>query len=219
MRTIQLLYILGAFAIALGARNALAGSGEANLTLEAPEAISGDSEEFDVEVIVHDADNLGAFEFILNFDPAVLEAVSAVQTDYLASSGREVFCVEPEIADAAIRVECLTLGPTPAEGVSGEGTIAVITMRSTGDGSSGLTLSRVKLAQPDGTDIDVTWDDSSISTSGGRDWAPIFIGGSIGFAALLVVAGGAALLLRRRRSPAAAGAALESRGGSSRPEP
>ena len=188
--------------------------------VEAPGSVSVDSEQFEVEVVAEDVSNLGAFEFILNFDPAVLEAVSAVKTDFLASSGREVFCVEPEIADAAIRVECLTLGSTPAEGVDGDGTLAVVTMRSRGDGSSPLTLSRVKLAQPDGTDISASWEDATVSTSGGRDWLPFVIGGTIGVAVLLLVGGGGALMLRRRSSrPAASPAALDSASGTRRPEP
>jgi hypothetical protein len=178
---------------------ALAQTVEARFVVKAPGSVPSASEQFDVEVAIEDVENLGGFEFILNFDPAVLEAVSAVGTDFLASSGREVLCVNPEVAEAAIRVECLTLGPTPAEGVDGDGTVAVVTMRSKHEGSPPLKLTRVKLLQPDGTNIPVSWEDASVSTTGGRDWLPFAIVGGI-VAALLIIGGGGLALGFRRRS-------------------
>jgi hypothetical protein len=78
-------------------------------------------------------------------------------------------------------------------------------MRSKGDGSSPLRLSRVKLAQPDGTQIPVSWEDTNVSTDGGRDWLPFVIGGAIALGAFVVIGAALIALMRRRRAtPASA---------------
>ncbi|MEX2246815.1 MAG: cohesin domain-containing protein [Dehalococcoidia bacterium] len=167
----------------------------ANLKLDAPSAVSS-GEEFDVSLLVENVVNLGGFQFVLGFDPELVTAIGVTKGDFLGSSGREVVCDDPVLSDSGVRLECVTLGPEPP-GADGAGVLAVVRLRSTGDGSAALALSRTKLVQPNGTEIQHVASDARTSTGDQRDWRPFIWGGVIAGGALLILFG--AVLVRTRR--------------------
>lgn len=166
-----------------------------------------------VDIRVSNATNLGAFQIVLSVDPNILQPVSIAKTDFLGSSGREVFCPEPPTIDSAsIRYNCVTLRMTP-EGVDGSGTLAVATLHSKGKGTSDLSLTHVKLTHPDGDEIPSTTTDGKLKvTSGGGFFGPLTIT-LIAVAAVvaLVVLGAGAFALNRRNAAAPADRPLGSR--------
>jgi cohesin domain-containing protein len=165
-----------------------------------------------VEVRVKDATNLGAFTFVLSVDPNILQPVSTEKTDYLGSSGREVFCPAPTIDSASVLYNCVTLRPTPA-GVDGSGTLAVVTLHSKGKGSTDLTLGHVKLTHPEGDEIPSTTSNGRLSVSSDSGFfGPLTIT-IIAVAAVVAIAilGAGAFAMNRKNSAATADRPLGSR--------
>jgi hypothetical protein len=87
---------------------------------------------------------LSAFQFDLAYDPAVADLLYADAGPFLSATGREVVCpglVEP--AGGMARLACASTGQP--RGATGEDTLAVLTFRAVGVGTSPLTLSNVQL--------------------------------------------------------------------------
>ncbi len=149
------------------------------------DSVTKSTKGIDVSIDVANVTNLAGFQFVLVVDPSVLKPLSARKTAFLSTSGREIFCPEPTIEDAAIRYACVTLRETPA-GVDGSGTIATVSLQPAAKGTSDLVLKEVRLVHPDGTEIASTTADSRLSVTGGTWWSTLRIA---------LVAGGGALAL------------------------
>lgn len=155
-----------------------------------------------VDVLVRNVEDLGAFEFVLTFDGNLLEVGqdSVVEGPFLGSSGRQTYCPEPTVDNNALRYACVTLGPTPRQGASGEGLLASVFFEPKGSGEASIEFTRAQLATPPGESIKADWrpgriDLESSGTLGWWAWTLIAVGG----VALLAAVGGsvAAVLLRR----------------------
>jgi len=186
------------------AASALGQEMSAQVRVVSPESAAIE-DEISVDVVVDEVTNLGGFQFVLSFDPEVLEPLSAAKTPFLGSTGRDVSCADATIDDAALRFVCVTLGPTPA-GADGSGTVASVKFRAKGAGDSDLTLSRVKLVHPDGELIDSTMIGASISVGESSEGNRVIVYAAIG-AVVALLALGAGIAVSRRRGSASAGAA------------
>jgi hypothetical protein len=179
--------------------------------------VGSDADTFDVDVLVEDVSNLGAFQFVLVADPAVATVESVAKGEFLASSGREVYCPEPTIEGGSIRFTCVTLGQTPEQGASGTGVLATVTFQTRGSGRSDLELSLFKLNEPPGTSIPATSVNGEVRVKAGGGGVNVAIVAAGGAAALLVLAGGAFVAMRHRSRFAApapsAGEPVLSQGG------
>ena len=170
-----------------------------------------------VDVMVDGVTNMASFQFILQFNADVLEAVPAgnpelpiaQKAEFLGSTGRQVVCPDPAVEPGAIRFYCVTLSPKPL-GPDGGGKIATIYLNAIGAGKTTLTLDKAKANQVDesSTEIPITVENAPIEVKGASSgmaawvWALIIAGGLIvGLGAV-----GAVLMLRSRggASPAAA---------------
>jgi Cohesin domain len=104
---------------------------------------------FSVDVDIANAVNVGAFSFLVQFDPTLLVVQAATIGPFLGSTGRSTFCsLDPSAAGSA-RFSCGTLGATLA-GASGGGTLAALTFGATAVGTSPLALRGVTLLTPSG---------------------------------------------------------------------
>ena len=109
--------------------------------------------QFNVGVTVTDVANLGSFEFILRYDPAIV-TYQAVQTGpFLGSTGRQVLCPAPivDLEAGTVRFGCGSIGIMP--GASGSGLLAQITFTAIAEGTSALDLTMVSLSDPLSNDI------------------------------------------------------------------
>ena len=72
--------------------------------------------DFTVDVNVAGVANVASYEFILNFDASLINAVGAGTGPFLGSTGRLPFCPSPIIdsLNGTIRFGCVTFGTTPA---------------------------------------------------------------------------------------------------------
>ena len=120
--------------------------------------------------------------------------------DFLGSTGREVACPDPvsQPESGVLRMLCVTLRMEPA-GPDGAGTLATVTFRAVGSGTTDLALSDVRANEPDATEITPVSVQSGVlkvAGSGGFNW--LIWGPVIGVVAVVVVGGGAFAAMRLR---------------------
>lgn len=178
-------------------------SDSAVVRVTAPSKVSATTGDISVLIDVSNVKNIGSFQFVLTVDSTVLKPVSVLKGDFLGSSGREVFCPDPTIDSQSLLLKCVTLRDQPA-GADGSGTLATVTLKPEGAGSSDLALSHVRLLEPDGTDIPVKTEGSRLTVSARSGDSPntwLIVGG-IAAATVVVVGAGGAFVVRRRRSTA-----------------
>jgi hypothetical protein len=162
------------------------------------ETVSVDDDSFDVQIVIDNAVDLGAFQLILGYDPEVMRATSFVRGDFMSSTEREVVCPPATIDEAAARLECVSLGPTPA-GPDGSGVLAIASFEPLEDGASDIIITRVGLSRVNGSSTTASVESARVTIEGDSGWgAPLVIGGIV-VAGLLGAAAAAALLLNRRR--------------------
>ena len=100
--------------------------------------------EIDVSVYVEGADNLGSLEFVLVFEPTVLE-VTRVKAGSLANGA---------LLDSSTRTPGLVwAGIIDANGISGDGPAAVITFAIVGDDESSTSLTLENVIAYDATTL------------------------------------------------------------------
>ncbi|MFQ5592896.1 MAG: cohesin domain-containing protein [Anaerolineae bacterium] len=94
-----------------------------------------------ITVWVDEIVNLGAFEFHLGYDPAILQATDAELGPFLTSTGRTPVPLGPALREGEIRYAGASYGT--AAGADGSGALAQITFRVVGAGTSALTFNRI----------------------------------------------------------------------------
>jgi hypothetical protein len=126
--------------------------------IDAPHGQSLEAEStFEATIRISRAVDVGAYEFVLNYDPAIIEVESIVNGEFLGSSGREVFCPDPRIEPGTAGYFCSTLGAEPRAGASGAGELARIEFSARALGTSTISLARVGIVDPPGeTEFNVT---------------------------------------------------------------
>jgi hypothetical protein len=103
-----------------------------------------------VTISIENVANLGSYEWVLAYDPAVLSYVSAADGPFLGSTGRSVFCPDPILDVGSVRLGCVSSGgATP----SGSGDLSTVTFKAIAAGGSALCLKYVQLADGLGYDI------------------------------------------------------------------
>jgi hypothetical protein len=117
-----------------------------------------------VSIAVDAVTNLGAYEFTLAFNPAVLEFVSVSNGPFLGSTGRPVFCPAPTIGANTVQFACVTTGSTP-DGPSGSGVLSVLEFLAKGPGTSTLDLFDAALATPRGADLPTAVQDGTVDVT------------------------------------------------------
>jgi general secretion pathway protein D len=108
---------------------------------------------FDVFVDISGVSDLYAFQFDISFDPAILSANGVNESDFLPGGGATFF-IPGEINNTAGTINFTAdslLGPVP--GVSGNGTLAVISFQALALGTSLIDFSNVILSDSNLVDI------------------------------------------------------------------
>ena len=96
---------------------------------------------------------LGAFEFTIQFDPAVLEIADVEQGPALEDTGRTFDCLQRSDESGSFSFGCASLGLAPP-GPQGTMTLAALTFLPVGPGSTFLVL-EAGVAGPLGEDVPV----------------------------------------------------------------
>ncbi len=131
-----------------------------------------------VDVQINNAQNLGAFEFIITFDPAVVHATGVTLGPMLTgSSTYTAYLLGPLFDNAvgAVRFAAYTLGT--GEGPNGSGVLASVQFQGMGAGVSGLNFTKVRITDRVAViDAGATATNGSVvvgSGSGPRMWLPV----------------------------------------------
>lgn len=129
------------------------------LSLAPPATPVAADQTFDVAVQISNAANLGAWEFGLTYDPALLTLVGVTPApafgggaDCDATQARCAFTLGPRFRRDGASVGMVSHGATP--GFSGSGTIAILHFQPAGrSGTTALQLSEALLADPQANPI------------------------------------------------------------------
>ena len=102
-------------------------------------------EPFTLDVVIAGVRDLGAFEFDVLYDPAVVWVTDVQMGDFLGGTDRSVVPLGPEIDNDAGMVAFggFTFGEPP--GPDGSGRLATIICQGRGAGTTGVTLVDVKV--------------------------------------------------------------------------
>ncbi|HZP56388.1 MAG TPA: DnaJ domain-containing protein [Dehalococcoidia bacterium] len=174
---------------------------QAVVTIDGPSRVSPSADSVQLEIHAKGVSDLAGFQFVLSFDSNLLKYVSVDKTDFLGGTGRQIVCQDPTVDTGAVRLACVTLGREPP-GVEGDGTLAVVTLKPSNHGTSGLGLSRVKLVHPDGSEIPSRSVDGRLTVGGsGGSAVPWWAVVLIAVAVIVVVVGGVLVWQRRRPDP------------------
>ena len=103
------------------------------------------NETFVVQVVIEEANDLGAFQFNLTYDPSIVQVTEATLGDFLESTGNSAVAIGPEVNNAEGRVTLGAFSLVSAAGPSGTGVLATITCVAQGEGSTALGLQEVQV--------------------------------------------------------------------------
>jgi hypothetical protein len=108
---------------------------------------------FVVSMIIEDATDLGAFQFDLRYDPALLQIVGdPTLGDFLESTGRSAIAVptQPDNQAGRMTIAYASYGDEP--GPSGDGTLASVELEAEWIGEGSIWLEKAKV-----TDTEANW--------------------------------------------------------------
>ncbi len=144
-----------------------AGPGPVIVRIDPPSQDQLTGATFSVDVVVEGVSDLGAYEFVLAWDPGVLSFVSVSNGPFLGSTGRPPFCPDTTVGVNTVRFGCVTTGSTPP-GLSGSGILSTIVFQAvaSSDGlPSTLDLFNVGLSTPLGVSITASVLDGTVTVS------------------------------------------------------
>ena len=106
---------------------------------------------FTLDIGANDFFDLAGWQFDIDFDPVILEAINVTEGDFLKASGGTTFFQTGTINNASGRITGFTAARTSTGGVSGTGTLLQVTFRAKARGETALTLQNVEFGDPTGT--------------------------------------------------------------------
>lgn len=186
------------------------------VSIEAPTDPVEVGEQFEVEVVVQDAEHVASFDFAIAYDANLLsfQRVESVG-DFLTSGIRQdPFCPDPISQTGLLSVTCVTfdapvcLGGAP--GAAGSGLLGTVIFKAEGEGLATLDLvSPTDLVLDDiepcdaaegrSVAIEHTTRNATVQIEGGEDGFPwIIVGSIVGVVAALALLGVGALAYQRR---------------------
>lgn len=128
---------------------------------------------FTVTVGIQDAQDLGAFQFNLGFDPAIVQVNGLALSPFLGSTGRNTAALGPEIDNEAglVRYGAFSYGSQPGPG--GDGTLVTITLTAQALGTTVLDLDRVRLSDTAATAQTATVQDGTATVVSCTETIPL----------------------------------------------
>ena len=108
---------------------------------------------FTLSLAVEDVVDLAGWQLDIAFNPAVLQAVSVSEGDFLAKGGRSTFFASGNINNTTGKITEITAAFIGTGGISGTGALLEITFEAEVVGEGGLRLENVRLGDPNGDSI------------------------------------------------------------------
>lgn len=117
----------------------------ARIRVVVPEGSVDVGDEFEVQVLAENVENLASFDFAISFDPGLMSFLRANDIGELLATGeRQMICSDPMVRERTLFISCITPGPPfclgGEAGASGSGLLARVVFRAEQEGSSRLEL-------------------------------------------------------------------------------
>ncbi|MBN1560702.1 carboxypeptidase regulatory-like domain-containing protein [candidate division KSB1 bacterium] len=147
-----------------------------------------------VSVVIDSVDELGSFEFTIEYNPAKVQIANNQNVNlgpFLGSTGRTISPVGPTIDNSIGKVifGAFSIGSNPAPSIDRGGVLATIKWTAHDTGSAVLAFKAVKLTNPDGAEIaNVKTIDGQINVSQCY-WADVDCDGDVDIVDIQLVAG------------------------------
>ncbi len=119
------------------------------------------SSTFNISIKIINATNLFSFEFRLNYSSTVLEALGVQEGTFLSNTGTT--SILKNETDNILGSVLFSVGLTAPPGVTGDGTLAMITFHVIANGTTSLNLNNIILKDPDNQVLNFTEADGSFS--------------------------------------------------------
>ncbi|MFQ5812823.1 MAG: cohesin domain-containing protein [Anaerolineae bacterium] len=113
--------------------------------LEPAESVVDLNETFTIQVMIEEAQDLGAFQLELTYNSSILQVEEAALGDFLESTGRSAVPVGPKLDNEEGRVTLGAMSFGSGPGAGGTGILATITCIAHGEGSTALRLQEVQV--------------------------------------------------------------------------
>jgi len=113
--------------------------------LEPAESVVDLNETFTIQVMIEEAQDLGAFQLELTYNSSILQVEEAALGDFLESTGRSAVPVGPKLDNEEGRVTFGAMSFGGGPGAGGTGILATITCIAHGEGSTALRLQEVQV--------------------------------------------------------------------------
>lgn len=139
--------------LAFLSRPAVVSASQAIVAIEPAELVVEPGATFTIDVAVRDVSDLGAYEFRMRFDPAVVRVTNAEDGGFLEGS---LVIVGPDIDNQSGTLDFGALAVGAAQGAAGSGTLATLTLEAVGEGVIPLSVQDVLLVSNAGEELSVT---------------------------------------------------------------
>ena len=108
---------------------------------------------FTLDIGARDVFDLAGWQFDIVFDPAILEAISVSEGNFLKTDGGTTFFQGGNIDNAAGKITGLSAARLSASGVSGTGTLIQVRFKAKSGGETDLTLHKFQFGSVTGESI------------------------------------------------------------------
>ena len=106
---------------------------------------------FTLDIGAKDVFDMAGWQFDIDFDPVILEAINVNEGNFLKADGSSTFFQTGTTNNATGKITEVTAARTSAGGASGTDTLLQVTFRAKARGATALTLQNVEFGDPTGT--------------------------------------------------------------------
>lgn len=145
---------------------ALAQQGAVTVVVDPADISVAAGEKFTVNIEIRDVQDLGAFELMLRYDPALMQVDTATMGEFIGSTERDVLPLGPSInaAEGRLDIGALTTGALPGGG--GKGVLVTLSCTALRAGQGQLSLAKAVLSDTQGQPIAATAVDGKVTFTG-----------------------------------------------------
>jgi hypothetical protein len=194
-RQAKIIFLTILLAVAIGVPNAAAAPSDPTVRVEPARLDVRPGEDFEVQVMIDDVEDLGGFELNIAYDPSVIELKDAAVGDFLGSTGAMVVPLGPQVSEEEGTLAFGAAGFSEGAGPAGSGVLVTISGAALREGgSSALRLEKVSLLTAASEALSAQTEDGEIvvqgpaAPSGTTPWTWIRAGGLLVVVAAAVVA-------------------------------
>jgi hypothetical protein len=124
----------------------------------------GNGQEFTLDVVLSEGNDIFGFQFDVEYDPDVIEFVKAEEGTFLNNNGADsTFCLDEKLSEGLVKnLVCTRLG---RGSVNGDGVIEKLTFKALSEGRSDVSLKNVRISNSVPEQVEATISDGEVIVS------------------------------------------------------